>query len=85
MTNARSFDILAINLSVLRNYFDDSNKIIFKFVNKFLDISEQIGFFMYEIEWSIFRFFFRSIWFRIKIEIENGLSVIAISSSICRI
>jgi len=35
MKNA-SFDILPIILSVLRNYFD---KIIFRFVNKFSDIS----------------------------------------------
>jgi len=39
MKNARNFDILAISLSVLRNYFDGPNKIIFRFVNKFLDIS----------------------------------------------
>jgi len=36
---AKHFDIRAINLNVLRNYFDGPNKIIFRFVNKFLDIS----------------------------------------------
>jgi len=36
---AKNFNILAIGLSVLHNYFDDSNKIIFRFVATFLDIS----------------------------------------------
>jgi len=30
---AKSFDILATSLSVLHNYFDGSNKIIFRFVS----------------------------------------------------
>jgi len=30
---ATSFNILAINLSILHNYFDDPNKIIFKSVS----------------------------------------------------
>jgi len=34
---AKSFNILATSLNVPHNYFDDSNKIIFRFIsNKFL-------------------------------------------------
>jgi len=32
---AKSFNIVAINLNVLHNYFDDPNKIIFRFVSNF--------------------------------------------------
>jgi len=36
---AKSFNILAISLNVLHNYFDSSNKIILKSVSKVLDTS----------------------------------------------
>jgi len=33
MTTAKSFNILATSLNVRHNYFDDSNKIIFRYVS----------------------------------------------------
>jgi len=38
----KSFNILPINLNVLHNYFNVSNKIIFRSVSKFLDISTKL-------------------------------------------
>jgi len=41
MVTAKSFNILATSLSVLHNYFDSSNKIVFRSVIKFLNTSEK--------------------------------------------
>jgi len=38
-TLQKVFNILAISVSVLHNYFANPNKIIFRFVTKFLDTS----------------------------------------------
>jgi len=43
-TVAKSFNILSNNLNVLHNYFDSANKIIFRSVSKFLNISTKLFF-----------------------------------------
>jgi len=53
MVTAKSFNILATSLSVLYNYFDSLNKIIFRSVVKFLNTSEK-SFFPFYNPYRIF-------------------------------